>query len=147
MKVYVTRENLRLDCSLDDATLLDIARLLNAKANLGSVTTETGQDLAGHKENVIVITEGLPIGSQRIIKQNGRRVSLRHIVGVCVRIPYHGKRLFLSGNNHNKHFLVFIHRPGYRRPYIPYEIYVTCLNSTALRIRERLSRFTKIGDI
>ena len=147
MKVYVTRENLRLNYSLDDAALLDIVRLLNAKANLGSVTTETGQDLAGHKENVIVITEGLPIGSQRIIKQNGRRVSLRHIVGVCVRIPYHGKRLFLSGNNHNKHFLVFIHRPGYRRPYIPYEIYVTCLNSTALRIRERLSRFTKIGDI
>ena len=147
MKVYVTRENLRLNCSLDDATLLDIARLLNAKANLDSATIETGQDLAGHKENIIMITEGLPIGSQRIIKQNGKRVSFGRIIGDCVRIPCRGKRLFIACDNRSKHFLVLVHRPGYRFPYIPYEIYVTCLNSTALRIRERLSRFTKIGDI
>ena len=147
MKVYVTREKLRLNCSLDDATLLDIARLLNAKANLGSATTETGQDLAGHKENVIAITEGFPVDSQRIIKQNGKRVSFGRIIGDCVRIPCRGKRLFLSCDNRSKHFLVLVHRPGYRFPYIPYEIYVTCLNSTASRIRERLSRFTKIGDI
>ena len=147
MKVYVTREKPRLNCSLDDATLLDIVRLLNAKANLGSVTTETDQDLAGHKENVIVITEGLPIGSQCIIKQNGRRVSLRHIVGVCVRIPYHGKRLFLSGNNHNKHFFVLVHRLGYRFPYIPYEVQVTCLDNKTFRLGEALGWHAKIGDI
>ena len=147
MKVYVTRERLRLNCSLDDATLLDIARLLNAKANLGSASTETGQDPAGHEENVIMITEGLPIGSQRIIKQNGRRVSLRHIVGICVRIPYHGKRLFLSGNNHNKHFFVLVHRLGYRFPYIPYEVQVTCLDNKTFRIGEALGWHAKIGDI
>lgn len=147
MKVYVTRENLRLDCSLDDATLLDIARLLNEKANLGSVTTEIGQDPAGHEENNIMIREKFPIDVQYIIKQNGKRVSFGRIIGDCVRIPCRGKRLFLSCDNHSKHFLVLVHRPGYRRPYIPYEIYVTCLDSTALRIRERLRRFAKIGDI
>ena len=147
MKVYVTRENLRLDGSLDDATLLDIARLLNAKANLGSVTTETGQDLAGHKENNIMIREKFPIDAQYVIKQNGQRVSFGRIIGDCIRIPCRGKRLFLACDNRSKHFLVLVHRPGYRFPYIPYEIYVTCLNSTALRIRERLSRFTKVGDI
>ena len=147
MKVYVNRENLHFDYSLDDATLLDIVRLLNAKANLGSVTTEIGQDLAERKEKNIMIREKFPIDSQYVIKQNGQRVSFGRIIGDCVRIPCHGKRLFLSCDNRSKHFLVFVHRPGYRRPYIPYEIYVTCLNSTALRIRERLSRFTKIGDI
>ena len=44
-------------------------------------------------------------------------------------------------------FFVLLHRPGYRFPYVPYEIYVTCLDSTALRIRERLSRFAEVGDI
>ena len=134
MKVYVTRENLRLDCSLDDATLLDIVRLLNAKANPGFVTTEMGQDLAGHKENGIMVREGCPIGAQCIIKQNGQRVSFRYIIGDCVRIPYRGKRLFLSCDNPNKYFLVLIHRPGYRFPYIPYDIYVTSLDNTALCI-------------
>lgn len=147
MKVYVTRENLRLDCSLDDATLLDIARLLNAKANLGSVTTEMGQNPVGHKGNGIMIREGRPVGSECIIKQNSRRVSFRYIAGDSVRIPYRGKRLFLSCDNPDKYFLVLVHRPGYRFPYIPYDIYVTCLGNTALRIKERLGRFTKIGDI
>lgn len=147
MKVYVTREKLRLNYSLDDATLLDIARLLNAKANLGSVTTETDQDPAGHKENVIMISEEFPIASEYIMKENGQRVSARYIIEDCVRIPCRGKRLFLSCDNHNKHFLVLVHRPGYRFPYIPYKIYVACLNSTALRTREALGRFTKIGDI
>ena len=147
MKVYVTRENLRLDCSLDDATLLDIARLLNAKANLGSVTTETDQDPAGHKENVIMISEEFPIASEYIMKENGQRVSARPIIEDCVRIPCRGKRLFLACDNRSNHFLVLVHRPGYRFPYIPYEIYVTCLNSTALRIRERFGRFAKVGDI
>ena len=147
MKVYVTRENLRLDCSLDDATLLDIARLLNAKANLGSVTTETDQGPAGHKENVIMISEEFPIASEYIMKENGQRVSARPIIEDCVRIPCRGKRLFLACDNRSNHFLVLVHRPGYRFPYIPYEIYVTCLNSTALRIRERFGRFAKVGDI
>lgn len=147
MKVYVTRENLRLNCSLDDATLLDIVKLLNAKANLGSVTTETGQDLAGHKENVIVISEEFPIASEYIMKENSQRVSARPIIEDCVRIPCRGKRLFLSCDNHNEQFLVLVHRPGYRFPYIPYKIYATCLGNTVLRIKERLSRFTKIGDI
>ena len=147
MKVYVTRENLRLDCSLDDATLLDIARLLNAKANLGSVTTEIGQDLAGYKENVVVITEGLPIDSQCIMKDNGQRVSLRYIIGDCVRIPYRGKRLFLSCDNHNKYFFVLIYRPGYRLPYVPYKIRVACLDNTTLCIGEALDCLAKIGDI
>ena len=147
MKVYVTRENLRLDYSLDDATLLDIVRLLNAKANLGSVTTETGQDLAGHKENVVMISERCHIGSQCIIKQNGQRVSFRYIIGDCVRIPCRDKRLFLSCDNHNEQFLVLVHRPGYRFSYIPYKIYVAYLSNTELRIKERLGRFTKIGDI
>lgn len=147
MKVYVTRERLRLNCSLDDATLLDIARLLNAKANLGSVTTEIDLDLAGHKENVVMISERCHIGSQCIIKQNGQRVSFRYIMGDCVRIPYRGKRLFLSCDNSHEYFNVLVHRPGYRFPYIPYDIYVTSLDNTAMCIRERLSRFTKIGDI
>ena len=147
MEVYVTREKLRLNCSLDDATLLDIARLLNAKANLGSASTETDQDPARHKENVIAITEGFPIDSQCIIKQNGQRVSLSRIVGDCVRIPCRGKRLFLACDNRSEHFLVLVHRPGYRFPYIPYKIYVTRLDNTALRIMERLSHFAKVGDI
>lgn len=145
MKVYVAREKLCLNYSLDDATLLDIARFLNAKANLGSVTTETS--LAGHKENVIMISEEFPIASEYIMKENGQRVSARYIIEDCVRIPCHGKRLFLSCGNHNEHFLVLVHRPGYRFPYIPYKIYVACLNSTALRTREALGRFAKIGDI
>lgn len=145
MKVYVIREKLRLNYSLDDATLLDIARFLNVKANLGSVTTEAS--LAGHKENVIMISEGFPIASEYIMKENGQRVSARYIIEDCVRIPCRGKRLFLSCGNHNKYFLVLVHRPGYRFPYIPYKIYVACLNSTALRTEERLSRFAKIGDI
>lgn len=147
MKVYVTRENLRLDYSLDDATLLDIARLLNAKANLGSATTETDQDLAGHKENVIMISEEFPIASEYIMKENGQRVSARPIIEDCVRIPCRGKRLFLACDNRSNHFLVLVHRPGYRFPYIPYKIYVAYLSNTALRIKERLGRFTKIGDI
>ena len=147
MKVYVTRERLRLNCSLDDATLLDIARLLNAKANLGSVTTGIGQDLAEHKENIIMISEEFPIASEYIMKENSQRVSARPIIEDCVRIPCHGKRLFLSCDNHNEQFLVLVHRPGYRFPYIPYKIYVAYLSNTALRIKERLSRFTKIGDI
>ena len=147
MKVYATREKLRLDCSLDDATLLDIARLLNAKANLGSVTTEIDQDLAEHKENNIMIREKFPIDSQCVLKQNGKRVSFGRIIGDCVRIPCRGKRLFLSCDNHNEQFLVLVHRPGYRFPYIPYKIYVAYLSNTALRIKERLGRFTKIGDI
>ena len=104
MKVYVTRERLRLNCSLDDATLLDIARLLNAKANLGSVTTETNLDPAGHKENNIMIREKFPIDVQYIIKQNGKRVSFGRIIGDCVRIPCRDKRLFLSCDNRSKHF-------------------------------------------
>lgn len=147
MKVYVVRENLRLDCSLDDATLLDVVRLLNAKANLGSATTEIDLGSAGHKGNGIIVREGRPIDSQYIIKQNNQRVSLRYIIEDCVRIPYRSKRLFLSCGNRDKRFFVLVHRPGYRFPYIPYEVYVTCLNNTALRIRERLNRFTKIGDI
>ena len=147
MKVYVTRENPRLNCSLDDATLLDIVRLLNAKANLGSASTEIVQDLAGHKENNIMIREKFPIDAQYVIKQNGQRVSFGRIIGDCIRIPCHGKRLFLSCDNHNEQFLVLVHRPGYRFPYIPYKIYVAYLSNTALRIKERLGRFTKIGDI
>lgn len=147
MKVYVTRENLRLDGSLDDATLLDIVRLLNAKANLDSVTTGIGQDLAEHKENNIMIRQGRPIDVQYIIKQNGQRVSFRHIIGDCVRIPCCDKRLFLSCDNRSKHFLVFVHRPGYRRPYIPYEIRVACLDNTTLCIGEALGCLAKIGDI
>lgn len=147
MKVYVTRENLRLDCSLDDAALLDIARLLNAKANLGSATTGIGQDLAEHEGHNIMIREKFPVDSQYVIKQNGKRVSFGRIIEDCVRIPCRGKRLFLSCDNHNEQFLVFVHRPGYRRPYIPYEIYVTHLDNIALRIRERLRYFAKVGDI
>lgn len=147
MKVYVTRENLCFNCLLDDATLLDIARLLNAKANLGSVTTETDLGPAGHKENVIVISEGFPINSQCIIKENDQRVSFRYILGDFVRIPCHGKRLFLLCDNHDEHFIVLVYRPHYIFPYVPYKIYATCLNNTALRIRERPGRFIKIGDI
>lgn len=140
MKVYVTRENLRLDCSLDDATLLDIARLLNAKANLGFVTTEINLDLAGHEENVIAISEGYPIDSQCVIKQNGKRVSLSYIIGDCVRIPCRGKKLFLSCDNHNKTFFILVHRPGYRFPYIPYKVHVT-------RLDNKTFLYTKVGDI
>ena len=147
MKVYVTRERLRLNCSLDDATLLDIARLLNAKANLGSVTTETGQGLAGHKENIIMISEEFPIASEYIMKENSQRVSARPIIEDCVRIPCHGKRLFLSCDNPHEYFNVLVHRPGYRFPYIPYEVQVTCLDNKTFRLGEALGWHTKIGDI
>ena len=147
MKVYVTRERLRLNCSLDDATLLDIARLLNAKANLGSVTTGIGQDLAEHKENIIMISEEFPIASEYIMKENSQRVSARPIIEDCVRIPCHGKRLFLSCDNHNKYFFVLIYRPGYRLPYVPYKIRVACLDNTTLCIGEALDCLAKIGDI
>lgn len=147
MKVYVTRENLRLDCSLDDATLLDVVRLLNAKANLGSATTEIDLGSAGHKGNGIIVREGRPIDSQYIIKQNNQRVSLSYIIGACVRIPYRSKRLFLSCGNRDKRFLVLVHRPGYRYPYIPYEVHVACLDNKTFRIEKAFGWYTKIGDI
>ena len=147
MKVYASREKGRLNCSLDDATLLDIVGLLNEKANLGSVTTEIDQDLAGHKENIIMISEGHPIDWLHVMKENNRRVSFRYVMGDCFRIPCRDKRLFLSCDNHNQHFFVFVCRPGYRYRYIPYEIYVACLDNTTLCIGETLGRFTKIGDI
>lgn len=147
MRVYTNREmKLPLTYSLDDGTLLDVAKFLNAKANLDSMDIEVDQELAGQKKRVIMINEGYPITLQDVIKENDRRVSFRYFVGDCVRIPFHGKNLFLSCSN-DPQSLVFVYRPNHRYEYILYTIYVACFDKTALRIKETLNRFTWIGNI
>lgn len=147
MRVYTNREmQLPLTYSLDDGTLLDVAKFLNAKANLDSMNIEVDQELAGQKKRVIMINEGYPITLQDVIKETDRRVSFRYFVGDCVRIPFHGENLFLSCNNDQQSF-VFVYRPNHRYEYIPYTIYVACFDKTTLRIKETLNRFTWIGNI